>query len=381
MPGKLRRRTTRGSGLAAESPERSSLPLLEAACLEAGLPRALGLEQELVAAGYFELGIVAQWRLVQERLTERLLAADDPRAALRALAATGEPRLRFHVPGVIARWLADRPEEALDELRPLASEADSMVGEAVQAFGVRPQAEALGPAVLEHLKSWARDPSASVRRAAVEAVRPRGVWVKHLDWSVEAPALLLPLLEELRGDPSRYVANAVGNALNDVSKKKPELVVEVCARWQEEGEAGPFQEHIVRKALRTLAKQGDPRALRLLGFGELDVRVTARLVSEEPARPNSALVFELEIDNRDRAARADLVYEIRTPGKHADRPRRQRYRAGAVELPGFCVSGLQVRERIFDRKAARLIDGPCSARFLLNGEPVAEVAFELRRDD
>ncbi|MAW60209.1 MAG: hypothetical protein CMJ94_05165 [Planctomycetes bacterium] len=379
MPGKLRRRANRGSGLAAEARETSSLPLLEAACLAVGLPRALGLEQELEAAGYFSEGVVQQWRLTQERLAERVAEAEDPLGQLRALAASSEPRLRFHVPGVIARWLADRPEAALHELRPLAEDEDPMVAEAVQAFGVRPQAESLGPEVLELLLDWARDPSEYVRRAAVEAVRPRGVWVKHLAWSVESPAFLTPLFEELRGDHSRFVANAVGNALNDIAKKKAELVLEICARWQEEGEAGPWQEHIVRKALRGLARGGDPRALQLLGFGRLDVVAHARLRSEQPVRPNTALVFELEIENRDQATKADLVYEIQTPGKVAGRPRKQRYRAGAVEIPGFCTSSFHIRERIFDRKAAKLLDGECAALFFLNGEQLAELRFPLER--
>ena len=380
MPGKLRRRASRGSGLAAEARETTSLPLLEAACLAAGLPRAFGLEQELEAASYFELGVVAQWRLTQDRIAERVGEADDPLQQLRSLAASEEPRLRFHVPGVIARWLADRPEQAMQELRALASDEDLLVAEAVQAFGIRPQAESLGPEVLEFLMDWARDPSEYVRRAAIESVRPRGVWVKHLSWSVEAPSYLVPLFEQLRGDRSQYVANAVGNALNDISKKKPQLVLELCARWLSEGEAGPWQEHIVRKALRGMARQGEPRALQLLGFGRLDIGAQASLRSENPARPNSALVFEIEIENRDAATKADLVYEIQTPGKAAGKPRKQRFRAGAVEIPGFCVSEFHIRERIFDRKAARLIDGNCAALFFLNGEEVARVEFPLLRE-
>ncbi|MCH2100944.1 MAG: HEAT repeat domain-containing protein [Planctomycetes bacterium] len=379
MPGKLRRRTARGTGASAEARDTTSLPLLEAACLVAQLPRALGLEQELEVAGYFEEGVVAQWRLTQDRIAERVVEAEDPLVTLRALASSSEPRLRFHVPGVIARWLADRPETALKELRPLASDNDPLVAEAVQAFGVRPQAESLGPDVLDFLLDWVRDPSEYVRRAAIEAVRPRGVWVKHLSWSVDDPAYLAPLFEELRGDHSRFVASAVGNALNDIAKKNPELVLEICARWNEEGEAGPWQDHIVRKALRSMAKVGDSRALQLLGFGTLDIVARALLQSECPAKPNAALVFELAIENRDTATKADLVYEIQTPGKVATRPRKQRFRAGTVEIPGFCTVSILIRERIFDRKAAQLIDGECAALFFLNGEHVAEVRFFLER--
>jgi len=379
MPGKLRRRSNSGAGLAAENAQTSTLPLLEAACVHSGVPRAFGLAEELAAADYFELGIVAQWKLIQDRLAERLAEDFDPLALLHQLADYPEPRVRFHLPGICARLLADHPQRVLEELRPMAADASGMVGEAVQAFGLRPQAEALGPEIVHDLIDWTRDPSVTVRRAAVEALRPRGVWVKHLKWSVAAPALMLPIIEELRGDRSRYVANAVGNALNDISKKKPELVLEVASRWQEEGEVGPFQEHIIRKALRTMVKDGDERALALLGFGALDLKVQAKLVNASPVPPNSALVFELEIQNEGPTCAAQLVYEIETPGKNPARPRRKKYRAGEVEIPGSCWSEFKVRERIFDRKTAPLLDGLCKARFFLNGKIYQTVEFEILR--
>ncbi len=379
MPGKLRRRAKTGAGLAAENAQTSSLPLLEAAGVAVGVPRAFGLAEELHAAGYFELGIVAQWKLVQDRLAERLAEDFDPLALMRELADYPEPRVRFHMPGVCARLLADHPQRVLEELRPMAADASGIVGEAVQAFGIRPQAEALGPDVVQDLMDWAHDPSPTVRRASVEALRPRGVWVKHLSWSVAAPALMLPIIESLRGDHSRYVANAVGNALNDISKKKPELVLEVAARWQEEGDVGPLQDHIIRKALRTMVKDGDERALALLGFGELDLQVQVNMVNELPVPPNTALVFELEIQNEGQTCAAQLVYEIETPGKNPARPRRKKYRAGEIEIPGACCSQFKIRERIFDRRAAPLIDGTCRARFFLNGKEYQTVEFELKR--
>jgi 3-methyladenine DNA glycosylase AlkC len=379
MPGKLRRRGAAGAGLSAEKFEQSSLPLIEAACASIGVPRAFSLKQELIRAGYFELGIVAQWNLVQDRLAERISESHDPLVLLRSLAASPEPRVRFHVPGMMARWLVNHPKRVLEELLALAADENKYVAEAVQAFGVRPQAEALGPEVLPLLKLWALDPSPYVRRAAVEAVRPRGVWVKHLQWSVQAPALLLPLLETLRGDPELYVANAVGNALNDISKKKPQLVLEIAARWLAEGEAGPLQMHMVRKGLRSLVKGGDPRALALLGFGSLDVRISAQLRSPEPVVPNSALVIAIEVQNDGPSSQANLVYEIETPGKNPDRPRRKRFQAGSVEIPGYCACELRIRERIFDRRAAPLIDGPGVVKVLLNGTLYTALHFELKR--
>ena len=379
MPGKLRRRRRGGEGIVQETPETSVLPLLEASALDAGVPGALGLAQELEGRGYYEHTLLEQWRLVHDCLREHLQEAADPVQTATRLSETEEARVRFFVPGVLSALLADRPEVALELLLPLAADEDRRVGEAVQAFGVRPFAHRLGPEVVAALDPWLEHGSPYVRRAAVEGTRPRGVWVKRLAWAVESPALLLPILERLRDDPARIVANALGNCLNDLSKDHPRLALDVVSRWLAEPDPGPCLGVVSRKALRTLMKEGDPRAMRVLGFGDLDVKVTAELVNGSVVGPNSNLRFELEIENRGPAADAILVYEIETPGRIEGRARRKRSSAGSLRLPGFAALDVRCRERIFDTRAAPLIAGACRAQFFLNGAPVTEVPFELRR--
>ena len=379
MPGKLRRRRRGGDGLSRETPEDSVLPLLEAACLEAGVPRALALQRGLVAAGYWQASLLEQWGLVSDHLGEHLQEAPDPLEPLRRLAVQADARIRFFVPAAAGPLLEGRPAAALRFFRAMAGDLDKRVAEAVQAFGGRPLAERMGPAVLAELLPWTADPSPFVRRAAVEATRPRGVWVRHLRWAVEEPALLLPLLRALRREHERYPANAVANCLNDISRTRPQLACEVLRGWLEEPEPGPLLGHIAAKGLRSLTKQGDPRALRLLGFDALRVEVAAALAGGPVARPNQALQFELRVRNLGPAADAKLVYEIETPGKLSGRPRRKRYHGRVLRLPAEDLLRVRCRERIFDTKAAPLLDGPCRARFYFNGEQVAELPFELRR--
>jgi len=59
------------------------------------------------------------------------------------------------------------------------------------------------------LRSWVTDREPGIRRCAVEATRPRGVWTPHLEALKKDPARGLPLLEPVRSDPSRYVQRAV----------------------------------------------------------------------------------------------------------------------------------------------------------------------------
>jgi len=366
--------------MSPETPVESTLPLVEAAAVEAGVPGALVVGRDLEARDYWGEGIVAQWRLVSEVLHEHLSSAPDAVDIADRLAVHREPRVRFLIPGVLAALHAGDPEQGLARLRRMARDEDFRVAEAVQAFGIRPFAEREGAAVVDWLLPWTEDPSPMVRRAAVQAVRPRGFWVRRLDWAHGSPGLLVPLLEALRGEAERFPANAVANCLNDISRERPSLALAILQRWLEE-EAGPQVEHMARKALRSLIKEGDPRALRLFGLEELPLDVEATMRSPAPARPNSALVFELRIANRGADAVAHLVYELQTTGRISGRPRRKRYQGGSHLLAGGATSELVVRERIFDRKAAQLLDGPGTALFWLNGAQVAEVRFEVRRED
>ncbi len=364
-----------------ETPDTSSLPLIEARAHALGLPGAFSLHRELAAAGYYRVGLLEQWKTCAAMLLAHLRETPDPLTRAQALAADPEPRLRFHAPALYSELLAEDPRAVLRLLVPLAADPDDRVREAVQAFGVRPQAESLGPDVVPELLPWVRDPRPAVRRAALEGVRPRGIWVRRLAWTEGSPGSLLPLLEEVRHEDQLYPAHALANALNDLSKSHPRLVVDLLRRWGSESEVGPLFPRICRKALRTLIKEGDPFALALLGLGPLDVDVRVRLRNGPRVGPNQGLVFELVVRNRGAAADAQLVYEIRTPGRHPDRPRRRRYRGRRLRLPARGELQVLVRERIFDTRAAPLLPGACEARFFLNGRECARCPFRLERKD
>jgi 3-methyladenine DNA glycosylase AlkC len=103
------------------------------------------------------------------------------------------------------------------------------------------------------LGGWVADADPNVRRCAIEATRPRGVWCAHIEELKARPELALPLLEVVRSDPSRYVAASAANWLNDASKTQPQWVQRVCARWAKESKT-PETAWLVARALRTLRK-------------------------------------------------------------------------------------------------------------------------------
>jgi hypothetical protein len=78
------------------------------------------------------------------------------------------------------------------------------------------------------------------------------------------PTLAAAILEP-RADPSAYVRKSVANHLNDIAKDRPDWLLNRLAGWQK---GDPRTVWIIRHALRTLIKEGDPRALALIGVGD-----------------------------------------------------------------------------------------------------------------
>ncbi len=169
-------------------------------------------------------------------------------------------RLSAHRSDVVRAWCAYARIAApdlglggrLDRMRVFAADTNMSVRECAWLAG-RPWVVEEMESALRRFSTWVLDADQNVRRCAVEGTRPRGVWCRHSAWLKDDPARGFALLEPLRSDPSRYVQNAVANWLNDASKSRPELVEELCARWERESDTKETA-YIVRRALRTLRR-------------------------------------------------------------------------------------------------------------------------------
>ena len=109
---------------------------------------------------------------------------------------------------------------------------------------------------------WSKDPSFHIRRLASEGVRPRLPWSKRLDRFITKPRLILPLLENLKEDPSKFVQKSVANCLNDMLKDNHDIAMETLTTWSKSDH--PSTRWIVKHALRNKRKKGDHVALSLI---------------------------------------------------------------------------------------------------------------------
>ncbi|MES2705983.1 MAG: DNA alkylation repair protein [Verrucomicrobiota bacterium] len=112
------------------------------------------------------------------------------------------------------------------------------------------------------MEKWSLDPDEHVRRLASEGSRPRLPWSFQLPGLAADPLLAAPILENLRTDPSLYVRKSVANHLNDITRIHPDWVLDRLAAWPLENRHTAW---IAKRALRTLIKKGDARALHLTG--------------------------------------------------------------------------------------------------------------------
>lgn len=156
-------------------------------------------------------------------------------------------------------------------------------------FAIRVFLIAFPSETMKALREWVTDPNYHVRRLCSEGTRPSLPWAQNIGMDVTVP---LCLLDTLFGDPTRYVTRSVANHINDISKLDANLAMDTLGRWTSTGkQTSQEMDFIIRHALRTLVKKGNPRALKLLGF-QPNARIQVNHVSV-PSQVAMDIPFEI----------------------------------------------------------------------------------------
>ena len=181
-------------------------------------------------------------------------------------APTGDPEIDgnvmagfFYLPH--GYFLADHVEGHFEKVMEANYE---ITKRATSEFSIRTPLRDNTEATLAYLARWVDDDNVHVRRLVSEGTRPRLPWSFRLKTFQEDPTPVLQLLERLKDDPVEYVRRSVANNLNDIAKDHPDVVNEIAKQWWADGDKN--RRRLVRHALRTLIKAGDPAGLDVSGY-------------------------------------------------------------------------------------------------------------------
>ena len=268
----------------------------------------------------------------------------------------------------VEEYGVDHPDLSLPALEQFTKFASS-------EFAVRPFIARYPARMAAQMLAWARDADPRVRRLASEGFRPRLPWGMGLPGLKEDPAPVIPVLEQLRKDPSEDVRRSVANNLNDISKDHPDLVVGLLVEWADES---PETDALAKHALRTLLKQGHPGALELLGFRrDPQVDLISAAVDPVVARVGESTMLSIEIRSTTDAPQKLMVDYAVVFQNASGSGSRKVYKGAVVDLGGGETFALSRKISLAQRTTRRIIAGPHSVEAQVNGGVLAAVSFDV----
>lgn len=164
-------------------------------------------------------------------------------------------------------------------------------------FSVHPFIIKYPDEMMQQMLVWSKHEHWGVRRLASEGCRPRLPWAMALPNLKENPAPIIPILENLKNDPARFVRLSVANNLNDIAKDNPQTVIDLVKRWQGESKEVDW---IIKHGCRTLLKQGNQEMMELFGFNSTvkSIRIENFQISIPQVKVGESLEFSFNLLNK-----------------------------------------------------------------------------------
>jgi 3-methyladenine DNA glycosylase AlkC len=320
--------------------------------------------------GLAQLSIMQRMARVSECLHAVLpLSYEQTLEVLYALA----PRLNSgfvstSLPHYVATYGADQFELSMDALKYFTAFGSS-------EFAIRHFLRRDIKPTLALMHDWSLDANEHVRRLASEGSRPRLPWSFRLEQIQSDPTLAATILDNLKADDSLYVRKSVANHLNDITKDHPEWVLDLIEGWSLENRHTAW---IARHALRSLIKQGNPRALAIIGAGgKPEVEIIG--VKVEPAviglgeKITLSFAIKSTVEDSQRLVIDYAIDYVKANGSTAAKV----FKLKALTLPGKGTESITRGQHIKELTTRRHYAGRHAVHILVNGERLASTAFEI----
>ncbi|EJM21344.1 DNA alkylation repair enzyme [Pseudomonas sp. GM21] len=320
--------------------------------------------------GLLDLSIMQRMARVSESLHAVLpLSYDESIDVLRALA----PRLNsgfvsISLPHYVALYGAHDFEQSMDALKYFTAFGSA-------EFAIRYFLRSDLQRSLALMQQWSRDDNEHVRRLASEGSRPRLPWSFRLEQIQADPTLAAAILDNLKADESLYVRKSVANHLNDITKDHPEWVLDLIEGWSLENRHTAW---IARHALRSLIKQGNQRALAIIGAsGKAKVEIIE--VKVEPAvirlgeKITLSFVVKSTVAESQRLVIDYAIDYVKANGSTSAKV----FKLKAVTLPAKATERVSRGQQIKELTTRKHYVGVHAVHILVNGERRASTSFEI----
>lgn len=163
--------------------------------------------------------------------------------------------------------------------------------------------------MMKQMLAWSTHKHWGVRRLASEGCRPRLPWAMALPRLKKDPAPIIPILENLKNDPSKFVRLSVANNLNDIAKDNPQTVIALAKSWKGKSKDVDW---VIKHGCRTLLKQGNTEIMSLFGLGSIENIITEDTQILTPkVKIGEAVEFCFDLSNNNkRKTKIRLEYGI-----------------------------------------------------------------------
>lgn len=241
-------------------------------------------------------------------------------------------------------------------------------------FAVRPFLIKYGERMILQMQLWSQHENHKVRRLASEGSRPRLPWAMAVPLLKKDPALVLPILERLKNDPSEWVRRSVANSLNDIAKDHPQVVLNLASTW-----SGISKETdaIIKHGCRTLLKQGHPEILAHYKLDSKMLQVKNLEIVRSAVQIGESLEFNFVLNNTNtEMQKVRLEYAIFYRMQNGQ-PSKKVFKISEKIYPGSCEILVNRKQKFIPITTRKFYPGEHGLSIIVNGEEKAKMAFEL----
>lgn len=262
----------------------------------------------------------------------------------------------------------------IGEFEPAAETLETVTQFVSCEFAVRPFLLKYEKEMIARMLKWSKHENHKVRRLASEGSRPRLPWAMAIPALKKDPTPILPILENLKNDPSEWVRRSVANSLNDIAKDHPGIVIRMAQQWK-----GISRETdaIIKHGSRTLLKKGHAEILSHYGLKSEKLHVSGFKILTPKIKMGQALAFRFQVLNENKTRQTlRLEYGLYYLKSNGEWSRKVFKISEKIMAPGVKLS--IERKQSFRKITTRVFyPGKHKLSIIVNGEEKGVKSFEL----